>query len=366
MLRVKINTYEKGLVYQDQKLVEVLEPGKYWMFGSKQVIRISTLSRFMPKDDLSLLLKNTALAAQLDVLEITDEQVALVFKNGIFQNIHPEGKYAYWKTPIEYTFKILDMTALRVESGLSKKVMNHLVSIGLVKAVEVKNYETGMLQVDGEFLEQLKPGLHYFYAQLRTVKEDIIDNRQQSLEMSGQEILTKDKANLRINFEAAYKVVDATVAILQNLDYKKQLYTIIQMTIREYVGGFTFDELLSQKTEVGKAITELSQERCAELGVELMSCGIKDIILPGDIKEIMNQVLVAEKQAAASMIMRREETASTRSMLNTAKLMENNQMLYKLKEMEFVEKVADKIGEITVSGNGNMVGQLKEILGSSA
>jgi hypothetical protein len=59
--------------------------------------------------------------------------------------------------------------------------------------------------------------------------------------------------------------------------------------------------------------------------------------------------------------MRREETASTRSLLNTAKLMEENKMLYKLKEMEYVEKIADKIGEITVSGNGGMVGQLKEI-----
>ncbi len=365
MLRVKINTYEKGLVFQDQKLVEVLEPGKTWVYGIKSIIRFSTLTRFIPGMDLSMLLENKSLANQLDVLDISDEQVALVYKNGIFQHIHLEGMYAYWKEPINYTFKVLDMTALKVEAGLSRKVMNHLVSAGIVKAVEVKSYESAMLQVDGKYVEQLASGLHYFFTKLRTIHVDIIDKRQQTLEMSGQEILTKDKANLRINFEATYKVLYGTVAILQNLDYKRQLYTIIQMALREYVGSFTFDELLSQKTEVGNMITKLSQERCADLGVELMSCGIKDIILPGDIKDIMNKVLVAEKQAAASMIMRREETASTRSMLNTAKLMENNQMLYKLKEMEFVEKVAGKIGEITVSGKGNMVGQLKEILGSS-
>jgi regulator of protease activity HflC (stomatin/prohibitin superfamily) len=78
-------------------------------------------------------------------------------------------------------------------------------------------------------------------------------------------------------------------------------------------------------------------------------------------KDIMNQVLIAQKKAQANVIMRREETASTRSLLNTAKLMEENDMLYKLKEMEYVEKIAEKIGEITVSGNGNMVTQLKEI-----
>lgn len=97
------------------------------------------------------------------------------------------------------------------------------------------------------------------------------------------------------------------------------------------------------------------------LGVKLLDAGVRDIILPGDMKEIMNQVLVAEKKAQANIITRREETASVRSMLNTAKLMEENEMLWKLKEMEYVEKIADKIGEITISGSGNIVGQLKEI-----
>ncbi|HTN47423.1 MAG TPA: hypothetical protein VL098_13820 [Flavipsychrobacter sp.] len=75
----------------------------------------------------------------------------------------------------------------------------------------------------------------------------------------------------------------------------------------------------------------------------------------------MNQVLVAEKKAQANTIMRREETGSTRSLLTTAKLMEENTMLWKLKEMGYVEKIADKIGEITVSGNGVLIEQLKQL-----
>ena len=61
-------------------------------------------------------------------------------------------------------------------------------------------------------------------------------------------------------------------------------------------------------------------------------------------KDIMNQGLVAQKKVQANVIARREETASTRSLLNTAKLIEENDMLYKLKEMEYVEKITDKIG----------------------
>ena len=88
---------------------------------------------------------------------------------------------------------------------------------------------------------------------------------------------------------------------------------------------------------------------------------MKDIILPGDVKEILNKVLVAEKQAQANMIMRREETATTRNLLNTARLMEENEMLYKLKEMEFVERIADKIDGIQVQSGANVSDQLKTL-----
>jgi len=102
-------------------------------------------------------------------------------------------------------------------------------------------------------------------------------------------------------------------------------------------------------------------DKVATYGVELMSCGIRDIILPGEVKEIMNQVLVAEKKAQANIITRREETASTRSLLNTAKLMEENDMLFKLKEMEYIEKIADKINAISLAGGNQVLEQLKGI-----
>ncbi len=364
MFRVKIKTYEKGLVFEGQDLIKVLSSGKHWNFSNKTIKIYNTLMRFDAPIDLALLLKNEELYKQLDVLEITDEQVILVYRNNILQSILTEGIYAYWKENSLYTFQTLNMKEVRVQDNLSKKVLDALVNNNILKKIEIRNFEMGLVQEDGKLFEALTPGVYHFYKQLSNVQVDIIDLRQQSMELSGQEILTKDKANLRINFEFAFKVVDPVLALLKNIDFRKQLYTILQMSLRAYVGGLSFDELLELKTQAGSFVKSGSHKECKALGVELISCGIKDIILPGDIKEIMNQVLVAEKKAAASMIMRREETASTRSMLNTAKLMENNQMLYKLKEMEFVEKVADKIGEITVDGKGSMIGQLKDILGS--
>jgi regulator of protease activity HflC (stomatin/prohibitin superfamily) len=210
-------------------------------------------------------------------------------------------------------------------------------------------------------VQTLQSGIYLWWKNNIAVFVGKVDTRQQQLEVNGQEILTKDKAALRINAWAQYKVADIEKALLQNKDYDKQLYVAFQLALREYIAGYSFDELLEKKDSIAPYILQSVKAGAESLGVEVSGFGIRDIILPGDVKEIMNQVLIAEKKAQANTIMRREETASTRSLLNTAKLMEENSMLWKLKEMEYVEKIADKISNISVSGNGALVEQLKQI-----
>ncbi|MGB0885086.1 MAG: slipin family protein, partial [Chitinophagales bacterium] len=148
---------------------------------------------------------------------------------------------------------------------------------------------------------------------------------------------------------------------MENSDYEKQLYSLLQLAIREFVGTLSLDELLENKEALTKYVQNTVRAKAQKMGLELIDSGVRDIILPGDMKEIINQVLIAQKKAQANMISRREETAATRSLLNTAKLMEENAMLFKLKEMEYIEKIADRIGEITVNGSGNVVKQLNDI-----
>ena len=73
--------------------------------------------------------------------------------------------------------------------------------------------------------------------------------------------------------------------------------------------------------------------------------------------------LIAEKRAQANVIMRREEVASTRSLLNTAKLMDENKTLFKLKELEYLEKICDKVGNISINGGKGVLEQLAELTG---
>jgi regulator of protease activity HflC (stomatin/prohibitin superfamily) len=262
---------------------------------------------------------------------------------------------------INYDSFVLTSARSKLKKKLIVLYCRNRLLLAYVRSYTVESYEKALLFVDGKYVQTLQSGVYYWWKNSIVINVGKADMRQQQLEINGQEILTKDKAALRINAWAQYKVADIEKALLQNKEYDKQLYVAFQLALRQYIAGYSFDELLDKKDGIAPFVQQQVKEKAEALGIEVFGFGIRDIILPGDVKEIMNQVLVAEKKAQANTIMRREETASTRSLLNTAKLMEENAMLWKLKEMEYVEKIADKISNISVQGNGVLIEQLKQI-----
>jgi len=182
------------------------------------------------------------------------------------------------------------------------------------------------------------------------------------MDVTGQEIMTHDKVSLRINIVCNYKITDYIKIHTEIEDYEKQLHVLLQLALREYIGQYRLDEILENKEKISEFIYNRLKEKEAGFFVEFYSAGVKDIILPGEIRDIMNTVLIAEKKAQANVISRREEVASTRSLLNTAKLMEENETLYKLKELEYLEKICDNVGNISVGSGGDLLSQLSKVL----
>ncbi len=358
---VQIDAYQVGLVLHNRKLKDVLHQGNHWIFGDKQVMVYEMKQSFVAPYELTVLLQNEKLASLLEVIEVADGEIVLYFANGIFRDVLVTGRYAFWKGYITHEFVKADLTKVYITEQISIAMLENAKVKPYVRKFHVANSDKGLLFVNGSFTKELTAGTYYFWNNSIPVEVKTADMRLQQLEIAGQELLTKDKAGIRINFFARFQVTNIIKAMVDNKDFEKQLYVLMQLAIRAFVGAYTLDELLSRKDSVAADILADTQTKIAQLGLIVTDAGIRDIILPGDMKEIMNQVLVAEKKAQANSIMRREETAATRSLLNTAKLMEENEMLWKLKEMEYVEKIADKIGEITISGGGNVIGQLKEI-----
>lgn len=135
----------------------------------------------------------------------------------------------------------------------------------------------------------------------------------------------------------------------------EHLYRELQFGLRAAVGTRNLDELLENKQVIDEVVGAHVRRKLNGFGIEIDGVGVKDIVLPGEMKTILAQVVEAEKSAEANVIRRREETAATRSLLNTAKVMEDNPTALRLKELETLERVAERIDRISVFGGLDQV-----------
>lgn len=366
MKKIIINDNQIGLLFRRGHFVKPLGAGKYRIHGDTGIEVLPRSAAIVSsRCEIETLLSNPEFAASVSAVEVGDQHVALHFVDGRYDGALAHGRYAFWNGAQTHEFRMVDISDPEIGAGIPRYILP-LLPRNLCTRFDVAPGEIGRVYYNGEFIRLLEPGTYYFWYNGTVLRTDIVDARVQQLEISGQEILTQDKVTLRVNFVLGFQVTDFVKIESEVLNFRSLLYTAAQLALREYVGAHTLDEILADKEAMSKTVYDHLKAREGEFFVRVTDAGVKDIILPGEIREIMNTVLVAQKRAQANVITRREEVASTRSLLNTAKLMEENQTLYKLKELEFVERICENVGSIHLSGSGDILGQLTALLQSSS
>lgn len=362
MKKIIINENQKGFLFKNGKYIKLLNAGKYYLFSGKE-IEISNLEQpiVSGKCALETLLLDKTVAEKVAVVEVGDEKLALHYVNGKFANVLCRGKYAFWSVVDKHEFRIVDISTPIVDESIPEYVFSKIPQIYYTK-IEVLDYQKARLYFNQKFERILDAGTYYFWKNSIKVDVGYVDTRLTQMNITGQEILTADKVSLRINFVCNYRVTDYVKILTEIDDFVEQMHVSAQLALREYVGKYKLDEILENKDQMSEFVFTKLKAKEKSLFVEITDAGVKDIILPGEIREIMNTVLIAEKRAQANVITRREEVASTRSLLNTAKLMDENQTLYKLKELEYVERICENVGNISLNGNGNILNQLTTLL----
>ncbi len=152
----------------------------------------------------------------------------------------------------------------------------------------IEAHEVGLLLVNGALLEQLPPGRYAFWEVGRTVEVRKVDLRPTPLEVTAQEILTKDRVGIRVTLTAFYKVIDPEKTVLASGDVAGTLYRMVQFAIREAVATRTLDDILAARHKIDGEVREYVGKRAAELGVEIGEIGVKDVILSGDVRDLLN------------------------------------------------------------------------------
>ncbi len=184
-----------------------------------------------------------------------------------------------------------------------------------MKTFTVSQSYLGLLYEDGAFTRVLNPGKHRlsrwpFPRVERWV--NVIDMRERSLTIKGQEILTKDKVAIRVSLLVYFRVQDAQAAAHKVASYEDRIYEDVQLAARRFLASRALDAILSDRNEISDSVREQVGEAAAGYGVEILKADVKDLVFPGNLREIMNQVLETERRAEARLIEARKEAEALR------------------------------------------------------
>jgi regulator of protease activity HflC (stomatin/prohibitin superfamily) len=357
-LQAIVKDGERAFLLRNGRLERVLAPGRYRLFDPRNELKVETFAvvraEFPAERYAVIKAERPEIADELfTAVETRADEVAIVSLDG-----RPALLMGPWQ--IRVWWKVATAVEVeRIDVARDPKVApRHLTLVERARnpylaETVVENHEAGLLYVEGRLVERLSPGRHAYWSVNRKVEVKRLDLRPQAVEITAQEMLTKDRIALRVTLTALRRIVDPERAVSAVVDVDGWLYRLVQFAIREAVAARTLDEVLSAKSVLDAELRAFVRERLVETGIEVSELGVKDVILPGEIRLLVNKVVEAERTAKANLIRRQEETAATRSLLNTAKLMEENPLLLRLKELESLERLVEKVGRIDLhAGEG--------------
>ncbi|HEV2513905.1 MAG TPA: SPFH domain-containing protein [Devosia sp.] len=366
--RVIVKENQRAIALYKGKFHGVLTPGEHVLRADRGRLEIEwhDLARpeFVSSYDKALFRDHAEVAGRYltEIRAGADEVVVVSRDKRLHAVLKPEEREVYWTEAGPWTAERVEIAEdLAVPVALQKR-LSGVARLGLVTAVDVAEGHVGLLFVDGKFVRELEAGAAMFWAVARKASVKIIDLRRQSLDVTGQEVLTRDRVTLRVNLAAEYRVVDAVKAATSVKDFADALYRALQFAFRKSLGAKSLDEILADKVTAEVEAVERVRADMAAIGLSVGDIAVKDVVLPGEMRDILNKVVAAEKEAEANVIRRREETNATRSLLNTARVMAENPVMLRLKELEALSEIAGKVERLTVhNGTAGLMNDLVKL-----
>lgn len=350
---ITVTERERVLVLYHGRFDRILGAGEHRVKRKGTLRELHDLQRprFTSLYEEALFRERPDLAEELLVrFEAGHDEALLILKDGRpYEMVGPETRVTYLRDAGAFEAEAIALTErLEVAPKLARRLAR-IAARSLVKTVTVPEGYVGLVTVNGKARGQLAEG-RFAHLDLAgyAVQVRMVDTRLQMHEVTGQEILTRDRVTIRVNLTVGYRVADPERAVGSTSNYAEALHRAVQLAFRRTLGAMTLDQLLAEKVTVDGDAAEMVRRDMAEIGLEVREIALKDVILPGEMRDILNKVVAAEKEAEANVIRRREETNATRSLLNTAKVMAENPVMLRLKELEALESIAGKVERLTI------------------
>ena len=180
------------------------------------------------------------------------------------------------------------------------------------KEIIIKTTHRGLKYEDGVLTKILEAGRYeilpeeegFWIFKTRRPKTEIVlvDMRERDLTIKGQEILTSDKVAIRVSIIVQFRVIDPQAAIHEVENYEDRLYSDVQLAARRSLASMTLEEILTNRNRLSEDISTDVKEAAGGYGVSILRADVKDLIFPGNLQEIMNRVLAAERMSEAQLV----------------------------------------------------------------
>ncbi|MCK8499212.1 slipin family protein [Myxococcus fulvus] len=361
-MRVDVVQHERAFVLVDEVPTRYLVPGRYRLTYPFRNVRIVRVATGLPLANLDAELLALVPPSDLQVVDLGADERAILYHRGRPLKWLGRGQHQVWTVEHVPARALTPPTpAVRVERVDTTGVSTTPLRDDVRAIVPASDYTEAtategsvtLRYVDGTLDAVLPAGRHAAWTVAHKVQLAVIDLRERLLHVTGQEVMTQDRVTLRLNLSTAFRVADARRLAVVARAPDDILYLAMQLAAREAVATRTLDELLASREALADNLFAQVKERAESVGLELLRFGIKDVVLPGEMKELLNRVIQAQKEAEANVITRREETAATRSLAQTAKVLAENPLLVRLKELEAYKDLAAKVGQVhLVLGEG--------------
>jgi len=214
--------------------------------------------------------------------------------------------------------------------------------------VTVYEYQRGLLYKNGKFQKILEGGRYLVFTPSDHIQ--VVDMRETVNHVVNQELICADGLAIRLSWSLVYKVIDPVKVHQAAVSYLEVLHLTSQLVMREQISGLKIEEVMAQRNDLSAKFVESMRSKIGDLGLEMISGGIRDVTFPADVKKIFSQVAQAEKSAEATLAKARSETASLRSLANAAKMIEGNPNLLTLRTLQSVSDLATAGGNTIVFG----------------
>ena len=285
-----VRKHERGILFRNGDFQRFLAPAVYRFFDPAERIEVERfdltdarfehrlldyLVRWQPEAVEDLFLR----------VETGAGQIAVVYRNGHpWTFVAPERRALFWKGVVHVKSELVDVAN---DIVVPRRIAQHCLTErqalrtsafdAAIFVREVPEAHAGLLFVDGQLVRELAPGVHAFWKIGRNLRVELVDLRVKALEVSEQELITKDKASLRVHLNASYRFRDVQLTLKSVRDPVEFLYREIQLGLRSAVAKRSLDALLEHKGSIDRDIFARVHDKLAALGIDLREIGVNEL-----------------------------------------------------------------------------------------